>query len=107
MQIDDILFDRKAIFVRCSKGKKDRYVMLAKKAAKYVKFYLEQYKPKYWLFEGEHGGQYSETSIQKIFTKAKTQSNVNPYVTFHGLRHTFATHSYENNIPLDELDLWL
>ena len=28
------------------------------------------------------------------------QSNVNPYVTFHGLRHTFATHSYENKIPL-------
>lgn len=100
MQIDDILFDRKAIFVRCSKGKKDRYVMLAEKAAKYVKFYLEQYNPKYWLFEGEHGGQYSETSIQSIFVQAKQRAKANPNVTFHGLRHSFATHLVENGAAL-------
>lgn len=96
----DILFDRKCIFVKDAKGKKDRYVFLSDNIVKYLKPYLVEYQPKFWLFEGNTAGQYSETSIQKIFTKAKIQSNVNPYVTFHGLRHAFATHSHENNVPL-------
>ena len=100
MRIDDILFDRKAIFVRCSKGKKDRYVMLSMKAAQFLKFYLGQYNPKYWLFEGESGGQYSETSMQAIFTQAKQRAKANPNVTFHGLRHSFATHLVENGVSL-------
>ena len=97
---DDILFDRNSIFVKCSKGKKDRYVILADKAAEFLKLYLTQYNPKYWLFEGQHGGQYSETSIQSIFVQAKQKATVNPYVTLHGLRHSFATHLVENNVPL-------
>lgn len=100
LQKDDILFDRNSIFVRCSKGKKDRYVILADKAAKFLKFYLAQYNPKYWLFEGQHGGQYSETSIQSIYVQAKQKAKVNPNVTLHGLRHSFATHLVENNAPL-------
>lgn len=100
LQKNDILFDRNSIFVRCSKGKKDRYVILADKAAEFLKIYLTQYNPKYWLFEGEHGGQYSETSIQSIFVQAKQKAKVNPNVTLHGLRHSFATHLVENNVPL-------
>lgn len=100
MRKKDILFDRKCIFVKAAKGKKDRYVFLSDNIVKYLKPYLAEHQPKFWLFEGNTAGQYSETSIQKIFTKAKIQSNVNPYVTFHGLRHAFATHSHENNVPL-------
>jgi site-specific recombinase XerD len=100
LQKKDILFDRKCIFVRAAKGKKDRYVLLAEKAVKYLKSYLSMYQPKYWLFEGESAGQYSETSIQKIFTNAKEKALVSPQVTFHGLRHSFATHAIENNVPL-------
>jgi site-specific recombinase XerD len=97
---NDILFDRNSIFIRCSKGKKDRYVILADKAAEFLKSYLTQYNPKYWLFEGQYGGQYSETSIQSIFVQAKQKATVNPNVTLHSLRHSFATHLVENNVPL-------
>jgi len=96
----DVLFDRKCIFVKDAKGKKDRYILLSDKAAAFLKIYFGQYDPKYWLFEGQHGGQYSETSIQKVFMKAKIKSGVNPNTTFHGLRHSFATHLVENNVPL-------
>ena len=94
------LFDRNAIFVKQSKGKKDRYVMLADSAVKYLKEYLKIYQPKYWLFEGEKGGQYSERSIQSVFTDAKIKSGVNDGVTFHGLRHSFATHLVDTGVPL-------
>jgi site-specific recombinase XerD len=60
----DISFDRKCIFVRTWKGKKDRYILLAEKAAEYLKSYLAM-RNKYWLFEGESARQYGETSIQK------------------------------------------
>ena len=96
----DILFDRKCIFVKQSKGKKDRYVMLAENAIDYLKKYLATYQPKYWLFEGEKGGQYGERSIQSVFINAKIKSGVNDSVTLHGLRHSFATHLVDNGIPL-------
>jgi site-specific recombinase XerD len=53
---------------------------------------LEAYTPDYWLFEGQTGGPYSATSIQKIFRKAVDKAGVNPYSTVHTLRHSFATH---------------
>ena len=96
----DILFDRKCIFVKKSKGKKDRYVMLAENAIDYLKKYLATYQPKYWLFEGEKGGQYGERSIQSVFINAKIKSGVNDSVTLHGLRHSFATHLVDNGVPL-------
>ena len=96
----DILFQRNCIFVKGGKGKKDRYVLLADKAKEIIKIYLNIYHPRYWLFEGQTGGQYSDRSLQSVFTKAKELSNVNPYVTLHGLRHSFATHLIENGVPL-------
>lgn len=96
----DILFSRKRIFVRRAKGKKDRFVMLSPKIENMLHRYIKTYSPKYWLFEGQTKGQYSETSLQNIFTKAKEKSKVNPYITIHGLRHSFATHLHEAGVPL-------
>ena len=65
-----------------------------------IRSYRKIYFPRYWLFEGQTGGQYSESSLQNIFQKAKNKSGVNPYVTIHGLRHSYATHLVEQGIPL-------
>lgn len=43
------------------KGKKDRYVFLSDNIVKYLKPYLAEYQPKFWLFEENAAGQYSET----------------------------------------------
>ena len=99
----DILFSRKCIFVKDAKGKKDRFVMLAPKIENMLKEYLKIYQPKYWLFEGQTGTQYSESSIQSIFNAAKEKSKVNPYVTIHGLRHSFGTHLHAAGVPLDAI----
>ncbi len=62
--------------------------------------YLESYQPAYWLFEGQDGGQYSASSIQKVFRRAVKKAGINPYATVHTLRHSFATHLLERGMDL-------
>jgi integrase/recombinase XerD len=85
---------------KAGKGAKDRFSFYTPSAIKYVTAYINKYKPRYWLFEGQTGEQYSETSLQIIFEAARKQSGVNPHITIHGLRHSFATHLVEKNVPL-------
>ena len=100
LQIADIQPDIKRIFVRNGKGGKDRYTILSDKAMVFLDTYKELYRPVLWLFEGSTGGQYSDRSVQQIFTKAKIKSGVNERATTHTLRHSFATHLLEKGIDL-------
>lgn len=100
LKIKDINKARNCIFVKAAKGKKDRYTLLSEKVLGYLRDYYKQERPVDWLFEGQYGGQYSATSVQKIFTKAKLSSGVNAYATVHTLRHSFATHLLERGVGL-------
>lgn len=92
----DIHLDRMTIHIKGGKGKKDRYVTLAKSVLPYLKKYLKSYNPNRWLFEGQNGGEYSASSLQRIFENALKNSNINSYATLHTLRHSYATHCVEN-----------
>jgi len=97
---EDVSIDRKTIFIKGGKGKKDRYTVLSDIMIEQLVLYLEAYKPDYWLFEGQDGGQYSTSSIQKIFRRAVKKAGANPYSTVHTLRHSFATHLLERGMDL-------
>lgn len=101
LQVKDLNVERKVLFVRNGKGGTDRTSFYSDTAIGYVQEYLSIYKPTGFLFEGAHGERYSETSLQKVFTKAKLKSGVNPCLTIHGLRHSFATHLTERGVSLD------
>lgn len=51
-----------------------------------------KYKPSYWLFEEIEGGEYSVHSMQKLFSKAVKESELNSWATAHTLSHSFPTH---------------
>ena len=74
--------------------------MLSKKTLLILRKYFVEYKPKEWLFEGENGGRYSDSSIYSIFRKAIAASNIKKKVSVHSLRHSFATHLLENGTDL-------
>jgi len=59
-----------------------------------------EYKPSYWLFEGQSGGRYSTSSVNKVFRKAAKEANVAQWATPHTLRHSFATHLLMANVNL-------
>ncbi len=96
----DLHYDRRQIFIKGGKGKKDRYTVLSKHVISVVKDYLREYQPDYWLFEGQEGGKYGNRSVQNILRRAVEKSGINPHTTVHTLRHSFATHLLEQGIDL-------
>jgi len=100
LKIKDIDSGRKAVIIKGAKGKKDRNSLLSEKLLLYLRRYYREFKPKKWLFEGQKGEQYSESSIQHIFRRACTEAKIMKKATVHTLRHSFATHLLERGTDL-------
>lgn len=100
MRKADLDFDRKTVFIKAGKGKKDRVSVLSQKLKAQLLRYQEAYQPDYWLFEGQTGGAYSARSIQAVFRRAVDKAGINPFSTVHTLRHSFATHLLERGMDL-------
>ncbi|NJO87894.1 MAG: tyrosine-type recombinase/integrase [Chloroflexia bacterium] len=107
LRLKDIRSDEGYIFVKGGKGKKDRHTVLSNNLLKLLRNYYKDYKPSYWLFEGQDGGKYSASSVQSIFRGAQKASGANPWSTPHTLRHSFATHLLENGENLRNIQVLL
>ena len=96
MQITDIDSKRNVINIRHAKGDKDRIVPLSEKILSLLRDYFKQYRPQKWLFEGQIAGtQYTETSLNHLFQRAKNKAQMKMPCTLHTLRHCYATHLLE------------
>ena len=101
LTLKDVLSDRHLLFIRQSKGKKDRMLPKSDKLISMLREYYRAYKPKTWLFEGQNPGeQYSERSLQLVLNQALNKARINKPVTLHWLRHSYATHLLENGTDL-------
>jgi integrase/recombinase XerD len=101
LRIKDIHSARMVINIKGAKGKKDRMVILSQGILELLRKYHVAYQPKYWLFEGQHKEEpYSTRSLQQIFHRAKTDARIIQDVTFHSLRHSYATHLHERGTDI-------
>lgn len=100
LRIEDINSVAMNVFVKGAKGKKDRYTVLSTQTLQLLREYVRKYRPSYWLFEGSDGGQYSVSSVNKVFRKAAKLSGIAAWATPHTLRHSFATHLLQANVNL-------
>ena len=101
LTLKDILSDRNLLFIRQSKGKKDRVVPISIKLIEMLRDYYKSFKPKTWLFEGQEvGKKYSERSIQLVLNQAVEKAKIVKPVSLHWLRHSYATHLLESGTDL-------
>jgi site-specific recombinase XerD len=103
LKIKDVDSTRMTLFIEKAKGKKDRIVNLSPLLLDILRSYLRQQKPRpaKYLFEGDIPGEpYSIRSAQQIFHDSKRKAGIQKEITFHGLRHSFATHLLEKGVDI-------
>jgi integrase/recombinase XerC len=112
LEITDMDLTGEAVRVR-GKGKKERLVPLGSHALGAIKRYIELGKadPRFsgsWtegrsfrpLFVNKHGGRLSSRSVRRKLDKYLKQVGLDPSISPHTLRHSFATHLLDNGADL-------
>ena len=97
LRVADVDLQNNRMFIKDSKGKKDRYTLFSGHLHNLLRSYLEQYKPRVFLFEGDRPGKkYSTTSMSRVLKGLARGAGIKRGVHLHMLRHSFATHLMED-----------
>ena len=110
---NNIDFDNKII--RCfGKGSKERIVPMGDSAIKYLKLYLDEYRPALTkktlcdnLFLNNHGKKITRQGFFKMLKKVAIEKEITDEITPHVLRHSFATHLLNNGADLRSIQMML
>ncbi|MBU2566953.1 site-specific integrase [Patescibacteria group bacterium] len=100
LRVRDLQFEQGTIHIKNAKGKKDRITLLPSKLLGDLKLFIVRKVGVDYLFESERGGRLTERSIQNVFNRACRSAGIVKLVTFHSLRHSFATHLLENGVDV-------
>ena len=100
LELSDIRREEGLLYIRQSKGKKDRRVPLSESLLKALEDYYRAYKPKRYIFEGAKGGMYTDSSSRKVLSKAVKKVGIDRDITLHTLRHSYATHLLEKGVGI-------
>jgi integrase/recombinase XerD len=103
LDVDDVDLDDRSVHVRSGKGAKGRRVPIGRAAALALKTYVTQSRPvltsrgtarsiRGALFLNSRGGRLSRQGCWKILKSHARSAGLEPRVSPHTLRHSFATH---------------
>jgi site-specific recombinase XerD len=97
----DIDSDRMVLVVRQGKGRKDRYVMLSEQLLTVLRAYWRRARPQTWLFPGPDPSRpITARTVQRACRDTVAAAGLDPSVTVHTLRHSFATHLLEQGVDI-------
>jgi len=98
--VGDMDVDGLVVHVKGGKGKKDRISVLPEKLRHDLKNFIGGKRVDEYVFGSNRGGKLTTTSLQKMFRKSLAAAGIRKPVTFHSLRHSFATHLLENGVDV-------
>jgi site-specific recombinase XerD len=97
----DIDSARMVLVVRQGKGRRDRYVMLSEQLLAVLRTYWRRTRPQTWLFPGlDPSRPITPRTVQRACRDAVAAARLDPSVTVHTLRHSFATHLLEQGVDI-------
>lgn len=93
---------RMLVHVIQGKGKKDRNTILSPKALELLRIYYKIQRPQTFLFEaqGKKGVNLSDRTLNAIVKNCAAKAGINKKISFHTLRHCFATHLLEQGVNI-------
>jgi integrase/recombinase XerD len=107
LQIADVDSQRMVLMLR-GKGQKERLVPLSPQLLSLLRDYWRAYQPRPFLFPGPDANKpLTYESLSRLCHQYGQKARLLKHVTAHGLRHTFATHLYENGVALPILQMLL
>lgn len=96
LKIKDLDLLELTIHIKGAKGNKDRISIISEKIRDELKELISLKNANDYVFASNRGGKLTERAAQKIFENALKNAKIQKEVTFHSLRHSFATHLLEN-----------
>ncbi|HBV96176.1 MAG: integrase [Peptococcaceae bacterium BICA1-7] len=100
IRLEDIKWDIRQIWIRKGKGNKERFVLFTAECAERLKHYLanRQIESPY-LFANRWGNPFSRVWLEKRLSRYAIGFNSRYKITPHTLRHTFAAHLSQKDMP--------
>jgi integrase/recombinase XerD len=104
LRVSDIDAERMVLHIRCSKGRKDRFVPLSAVLLQRLRDYWRRHRPADWLFPGLKAGcPLSIGQVQRLCRRAVRAAGIRKKASMHTLRHSYATHLLEAGADLATL----
>lgn len=103
LRVEDIDGERCLLWIRNSKGGKDRSVPLSEPTLTQLRKFWRKTRTKEWLFPGRDGEHINIATVQNAFKAALLESGINKKASVHSLRHSFATHLLECGVDIRAL----
>ncbi len=100
LRVWDVDLHQKIIHIKSAKGQKDRITVFSDKIIDDIVWLMDGKNYNDWLFHSEQGGALSTRTAQNIFCHAVAKAWIKKKVSFHSLRHSFATHLLENGTDI-------
>ena len=104
LKVQDIDSKQMRIFIRGSKGNKDRYTILSQQCLGFLRDYWRKFRPNHperLLFPGWRNlSSITSDAVNEALKKWLAVAGISRNVSIHSLRHGFATHLLEDGVDI-------
>ncbi len=114
LELSDIIFDRKLVYVRKGKQYRERYVPFVPYQMTDFKLYLKECRPelttaqtKNWFLLNNKGNQTDSSFLLKRIKFLTKAAEIQKNIGLHTLRHSIATHLLQSGMKIESISQFL